>query len=138
MRRLRLVPLFLFSFAAAESVRNSFDIRDDLHFHIHARATNKDGSQPVYKNPAASIEARVNDLLPRMTLEEKVAQLYVSVPPRQTSHVYTSGFSIQGDMNGWMNFTDPLDDTLAFNQTGLVSEKCSFRSIKVLMSYGRP
>ncbi len=24
-------------------------------------------------------------------------------------------------MNGWMNFTDPLDDTKTFNQTGLVS-----------------
>ncbi|KAI0701525.1 family 3 glycoside hydrolase [Cerioporus squamosus] len=60
-----------------------------------------DGSTPVYKNPEASIEDKVNDLLPRMTLEEKVAQL------------------IQGDMNGWMNFNDPLDDTLTFNQTGL-------------------
>ena len=28
--------------------------------------------------------------------------------------------SIQGDMDGWMDFTDPLDDTLVFNQTGLV------------------
>ena len=27
---------------------------------------------------------------------------------------------IQGDMNGWMDLTDPLDDTLTFNQTGLV------------------
>lgn len=23
-------------------------------------------------------------------------------------------------MNGWMNFNDPLDDTLTFNHTGLV------------------
>ena len=30
---------------------------------------------PIYKNPKASIEARVNDLLSRMTLEEKAAQL---------------------------------------------------------------
>src|SRR5262249_17371451 len=29
----------------------------------------------VYKNPRAPIDARVNDLLSRMTLEEKVAQL---------------------------------------------------------------
>ena len=31
--------------------------------------------QPAYKNPNLSIEQRVNDLLSRMTLEEKVAQL---------------------------------------------------------------
>ena len=28
---------------------------------------------------------------------------------------------IQGDIDGWMNMTDPLDDTLTYNQTGLVS-----------------
>jgi beta-glucosidase len=34
--------------------------------------------------------------------------------------------SIQGDIDGWMNMTDPLDDTKIFNQTGLetmVSQK---------------
>jgi beta-glucosidase len=30
---------------------------------------------PLYKNPSAPIPARVNDLLARMTLEEKVAQM---------------------------------------------------------------
>lgn len=31
--------------------------------------------QPIYKNPKASIEQRVNDLLSKMTLEEKVGQM---------------------------------------------------------------
>ena len=97
----------LFSLAAATAQvyasEHSWGIRDDLHFPLHARATNKDGSTPVYKDPDAAIEDRVNDLLPRMTVQEKVAQL------------------IQGDINGWMNMSDPLDDTLVFNQTGLVS-----------------
>lgn len=50
---------------------------DTLHFHLHARASNKNGSTPIYKDPNASIEDRVNDLLPRMTVDEKVAQMYV-------------------------------------------------------------
>lgn len=29
-------------------------------------------------------------------------------------------FSIQGDITGYMNFDDPADDTLTYNQTGLV------------------
>ncbi|QJR11190.1 Beta-xylosidase [Usitatibacter rugosus] len=33
------------------------------------------GDPPPYKNPALSVEQRVRDLLPRMTLEEKVAQM---------------------------------------------------------------
>src|SRR5262245_24832494 len=31
--------------------------------------------RPIYKDPAASVEARVEDLLARMTLEEKIAQV---------------------------------------------------------------
>ena len=54
---------------------SSFGVRDDLHFPLRARGANKDGTLPRYKNPAATIEDRVSDLLPRMTLEEKVAQL---------------------------------------------------------------
>ncbi|KAG6815763.1 hypothetical protein H0H87_011547 [Tephrocybe sp. NHM501043] len=99
----KFLPLLAFvtvlvPFTAAE---NLLGVRDGMHFSLEARAANKDGSVPTYKNPKASIEARVNDLLPRMTVEEKVAQL------------------IQGDLNGWMNLTDPLDNTLVYNQTGL-------------------
>ncbi|KAL1978419.1 hypothetical protein VTN31DRAFT_1278 [Thermomyces dupontii] len=52
---------------------------------------------PPYKNPNLSTEERVADLLGRMTLEDKVAQL------------------MQGDVGNWMNAT-----TGAFNYTGLV------------------
>ncbi|OBZ65451.1 Periplasmic beta-glucosidase [Grifola frondosa] len=91
----------LYSLFTVAYASHHLDVRGNLHFPLHARGTNKDGSIPTYKNPNAAIEDRVNDLLPRMTLDEKVSQL------------------IQGDMNGWMNFSDPLDDTKTFNQTGL-------------------
>lgn len=65
------------TFAQGYAYEYSWGVRDDLHFPLHARATNKDGSTPVYKNPDASIEDRVSDLLPRMTVQEKVAQLCV-------------------------------------------------------------
>ena len=39
------------------------------------RAARTQGPTPVYKNPRLSVERRVADLLGRMTLEEKVAQL---------------------------------------------------------------
>ncbi len=50
----------------------------------------------VYKNPKASVDARVADLISRMTIEEKASQL------------------VQGDIRNWMNET-----TGALNQTGL-------------------
>lgn len=51
---------------------------------------------PVYKNPNATLDDRVSDLLKRMTIEEKTSQL------------------IQGDIRNYLNITDGR-----FNETGL-------------------
>ncbi|KAI1498787.1 glycoside hydrolase superfamily [Biscogniauxia marginata] len=50
----------------------------------------------VYKDPDAPVESRIADLLSRMTVEEKTAQL------------------VQGDLRNWLNTTDG-----SLNQTGL-------------------
>jgi hypothetical protein len=47
---------------------------------------------PAYKNKGLPVEDRVNDLVPRMTLEEKVAQLTSTMPmlglaPMQRHHL---------------------------------------------------
>ncbi|RAO70832.1 uncharacterized protein BHQ10_006844 [Talaromyces amestolkiae] len=55
-------------------------------------------STPPYKNPHLPVEQRVADLLGRMTIEDKMAQL------------------MQGDITNWMNQT-----TGAFNSSGLVA-----------------
>lgn len=51
---------------------------------------------PIYKNPNATIDDRVSDLLRRMTIEEKTAQL------------------VQADIRDYLNLTDGR-----FNETGL-------------------
>ncbi|KAI0379024.1 glycoside hydrolase family 3 protein [Hypomontagnella monticulosa] len=61
-----------------------------------ALAISKDGNTPLYKDSTASVEDRVADLLSRMTIEDKTAQL------------------VQGDLRNWINTTNG-----AFNQTGL-------------------
>lgn len=53
-------------------------------------------NQPLYKNPHASIDDRVSDLLKRMSVKEKMAQL------------------IQGDMSNYLDLTYGT-----FNKTGL-------------------
>ncbi|KAI1343010.1 glycoside hydrolase superfamily [Xylariaceae sp. FL0016] len=51
-------------------------------------------STAVYKDPSAPVESRVADLLSRMTIEDKTAQL------------------VQGDLRNWVNTTDgSLNDT---------------------------
>ncbi|KAF2755586.1 glycoside hydrolase family 3 protein [Pseudovirgaria hyperparasitica] len=52
----------------------------------------------LYKDPTASVDARIADLLSRMTIEDKMAQL------------------MQGDIGNWMN-----SSTNAFNYSGLVA-----------------
>jgi beta-glucosidase len=59
-------------------------------------ARRQQAANATYKNPSASVDNRVSDLLSRMTLEEKTAQL------------------IQGDISNWINTT-----TNAFNASGL-------------------
>jgi beta-glucosidase len=53
-------------------------------------------SQPLYKNPSASVDARIADLLSLMSIEDKSAQL------------------VQGDISNWIDTT-----TGAFNESGL-------------------
>ena len=55
--------------------RQPLGVRDDLHSSLKARGSNINGSLPTYKNPKASIEDRVKDLLLRMMVQEKVSQL---------------------------------------------------------------
>src|SRR4051812_28199606 len=59
-------------------------------------ATDNGKPGPLYKDPTASVDARVKDLLSRMTIAEKAAQL------------------VQGDISNWINMTDN-----SFNATGL-------------------
>ncbi|KAK7703668.1 hypothetical protein SLS64_008981 [Diaporthe eres] len=54
------------------------------------------GTSPLYKNPNATIDDRVADLLSRMTIEDKASQL------------------LQGDFSNWINVTDG-----SFNASGL-------------------
>ncbi|KAH1498984.1 hypothetical protein LV164_004576 [Aspergillus fumigatus] len=59
--------------------------------------TGQAASTPLYKDPSAPVDDRVRDLIGRMTIEDKMAQL------------------MQGDITNWMNSTSG-----AFNYTGLV------------------
>ena len=67
----------IFTVFLVQKVALSFASTEKFPTRLISRAENSDGSLPIYKNPHASIEARVEDLLPRMTVEEKVAQMYV-------------------------------------------------------------
>jgi len=51
---------------------------------------NKDGRENVYEDPAQPVEKRVNDLLRRMTLDEKIGQLW------QASMEFTSDKDLAG------------------------------------------
>lgn len=65
----------------------------------------------VYKNPKASVDSRIADLLSRMTLEEKLGQV------------------MQGDISNWLNVTDGT-----FNRSGLV-DSMSYKTGQFYVGY---
>ncbi|RPB08077.1 glycoside hydrolase family 3 protein [Morchella conica CCBAS932] len=68
----------------------------------------------IYKNPKASVDDRIADLISRMTLEEKVGQV------------------MQGDISNWLNVTDGT-----FNRTGLV-DSMSYKTGQFYIGYPVP
>src|ERR1700761_3771116 len=74
-RSLLLVSNLLACICVLPALASVNGVKRGLHFSLESRATNIDGSLPTYKNAKASIEQRVADLLPRMTIEEKVSQM---------------------------------------------------------------
>lgn len=73
-----------------------FSLFISLLFTLVPAAVNNGSSPALYKNPDASVDDRVEDLLSRMSLQEKTAQL------------------VQGDLRNWINTTDGT-----FNASGL-------------------
>ena len=57
-------------------------------------------SRPLYRNPSAAIDARVADLLRRMTLQEKVAQMEAIAPGRSLDSLLGGGDSAQYGARG--------------------------------------
>ncbi|KAJ5519302.1 hypothetical protein N7453_001724 [Penicillium expansum] len=82
---------------------------------VLATAAAASSPQPVnYKDASLPVEERVSDLLSRMTIEEKTAQL------------------IQGDIANWMNST-----TGAFNESGLI-ENMALKAGSFYVGYPTP
>ncbi|KAI7975958.1 hypothetical protein EIK77_007284 [Talaromyces pinophilus] len=84
-----------------------------LAFATAATADNNSG-KPKYKDPRVPVDERVKDLVSRMTIEEKAAQL---LQGGQIMMLYYCSETDEhvGDIGNWM---DP--NTGAFNQSGLV------------------
>lgn len=68
---------------------------------VSISACSKTGT-PVYKNPEAKVEDRVKDLLKRMTLEEKLAQLTEATADdlKESNLAQTRMFSFENHKNG--------------------------------------
>src|ERR1700761_7777904 len=69
----------------AEMLSSAFFLWVSTLFAVAQAVPRWNSSTPLYKNPNATVEARVEDLLSRMTIEDKTSQL------------------IQGDLRYWIN-----------------------------------
>jgi len=69
--------------------------------------------KPAYKNPTLSTEKRVSDLMKRMTLEEKVAQLQTSSRLRRPEQIPSIGF---GCLTEVFNSYTPEEAAVKYNE----------------------
>ena len=78
---------------------------------------------PLYKNPKASVEARVNDLLSRMTLEEKVGQMnqLIGIEHFKESSVAIAAEDLSTNTASAYYPGSTLGDMEAWTRQGLVS-----------------
>jgi len=101
---------------------------------VSALSTGQAASTPLYKDASAPVEDRVSDLLGRMTIEDKMAQLM-----QGSLMICSLWFSMScslteltglvvGDITNWMNATSG-----EFNYTGLVENM----KMKAGSFYGR-
>lgn len=73
---------------------------------VLARADSQSDTVPAYRNPALCVDARLDDLIQRMTLEEKAGQLFIKQIPMGA--------------NGTIDTTTFVDN---YTTSGLVGEK---------------
>jgi len=84
---------------------------------VNAQTTEKPAADAAYRNPALPVDARVEDLLKRMTLEEKVAQM-IGI------------WEAKGDIQNAAGDFDPAKATTAFpHGLGQVSRPQDFRGV---------
>ncbi|MFZ5989529.1 MAG: glycoside hydrolase family 3 N-terminal domain-containing protein [Bacillota bacterium] len=84
---------------------------------------------PIYKNPAAPVEARVQDLLGRMTLDEKVGQMIqaerggassADVKTYYLGSVLSGGGSVPGNtIESWMQMCKNYQDAAMSTRLGI-------------------
>lgn len=79
---------------------------------------------PIYKNPKVSVEDRVNDLLSRMTIEEKAGQLNqlnggtLTGPGSETNKEYKLKLVKEGKVGSFLNITG-VGDTKLFQEAAV-------------------
>ncbi|HEY1663207.1 MAG TPA: beta-glucosidase BglX [Verrucomicrobiae bacterium] len=76
---------------------------------------NKDGKKEVYEDPSQPIPKRVNDLLKRMTLEEKIGQLW-QTDTQTNSDVVMRDRLARGDISSFLCGSHLVEDPLMRNK----------------------
>ncbi len=94
-----LIVLFLLSEPNTRANYLTYDTGDVSNFNPQEKRESAPEEIPVYKNPLSPIDRRVEDLLTRMTLEEKLGQLNMPIPRYL-------GKDLVGRMNGCRQFAE--------------------------------
>jgi beta-glucosidase len=95
---------------------------------------NKDGEKEVYEDPTRPISARVDDLLKRMTLEEKVGQLWQSDTQTNSDIALRDNIS-KGGVGSFLNGSKLIENPIMRNKLQHIAVEQSRLGIPLIFGH---
>ncbi len=108
---MKFAPIFLGLFVASTVSAAAFSL-----YHNGWNDLNKDGEKNVYEDPTQPVAARVADLLPRLTLEEKIGQLWQLYLPEATNFSQSAEQVRAGTVGSYLGGSENIETPALRNQ----------------------
>jgi len=118
---------WLFAFAAAAAETNSI-------YHDGWIDLDKNGKKDVYEDPTQPVQKRVNDLLKRMTLDEKIGQLWQDDTPAHPD-ISMAGVIRQGRISSFLDGSVRLETPFLRNKLQHIAVEQSRLGIPLIFGH---
>ncbi len=120
INRLLFISVFLLFFISANTLAQSFQPKMKSIYHKGWIDLNKNGKEDIYEDPSQPVDKRIDDLLSKMTIEEKTCQMATlygyhrvlkdSLPtPEWKNEIWKDGIAnIDEHLNGFIEWNVPI------------------------------
>src|SRR5271154_1048075 len=127
---MRFATFFLFMFVAlAVSASDSTSI-----YHAGWIDLNKDGKKNIYEDSSQPVQKRVNDLLKRMTLDEKIGQLWQPAFSADSDKQFAAQLQ-RGEIGSFLGGGELIESPVMRNKLQRLAVEQSRLGIPLILGY---